>query len=307
MGTLILGKPNMPAPPTLRPLDEPLRKPDCFSFGAAPLPLTLPFNFAVSQPTERQTPIFTFELVSKKPNPSLNPLKRRRRLTDVDGDGTAALLRKKRRLLKTLITSRLSRPFSYPATNIADRGTNKAALWARIRRTRSGMVAANLRIGVDGEQQQQAGPSEPMLRKAAILNRLRLVGLRSNNPKELMLSAAAAAPVQDQLRSQEPGEATRTTDEPFVETTEERIESPNMAATSSSPYSPLAPSPLGVSNYDALDLEDEWPDDDASFDDPDDDSQRAESIYSDFSVFDTNTADDDDDHCNTLGFSAMPH
>lgn len=106
----------------------------------------------------------------------------------------------------------------------------------------------------------------------------------------------------------------RSTDEPFVEATECRVQSPNMAAPLL-PYAPLEPSPLALSNYDALDLEDEWPDDDDEVYDEYGDGgdgegghRRRESIYSDFSVFDSTSAeDDDDDDRNTLGFSAMPH
>ncbi|KIH89870.1 hypothetical protein SPBR_00520 [Sporothrix brasiliensis 5110] len=52
------------------------------------------------------------------PRPSL---KRRRALSDVDGPNTAALCCKKRRLRRFLITSRLSQPFSQPATHILNR------------------------------------------------------------------------------------------------------------------------------------------------------------------------------------------
>jgi len=54
--------------------------------------------------------------------------KRRRPLSDVDGGCFES--KKKRRLRHSLITSRLSRPFSSPATYIYDRDQSKSA-WAR--------------------------------------------------------------------------------------------------------------------------------------------------------------------------------
>src|ERR1700710_1956755 len=58
---------------------------------------------------------------------SLRPFNRRRALSDVDGGGSEG--RKKRRLRLHLITSRLSRPFSQPASNIVNRGISKIAIW----------------------------------------------------------------------------------------------------------------------------------------------------------------------------------
>ncbi|EPE06618.1 hypothetical protein F503_02746 [Ophiostoma piceae UAMH 11346] len=50
-----------------------------------------------------------------------SPLKRRRALSDVDGPNTGVLCCKKRRLRRFLITSRLSQPFSQPASHILNR------------------------------------------------------------------------------------------------------------------------------------------------------------------------------------------
>ncbi|KAF2200351.1 hypothetical protein GQ43DRAFT_358404, partial [Delitschia confertaspora ATCC 74209] len=75
--------------------------------------------------------------------------KRCRAVTDVDGE-RSCLRKKKRRLRLVLITSRLSLPFSQPASNIVDRGNSKIAVWAK-----------------------QKALGRNLLRKAAILNRMR--------------------------------------------------------------------------------------------------------------------------------------
>ncbi|KAK6584969.1 hypothetical protein PZA11_003193 [Diplocarpon coronariae] len=83
------------------------------------------------------------------PAPCNRPYKRRRALSDVDGEGNEG--RKKRRLRLHLITSRFSRPFSQPASNIANRGVNKIPVWG----------TKNIARGRN------------LIRKAAIMNRAR--------------------------------------------------------------------------------------------------------------------------------------
>lgn len=169
-------------------------------------------------------------------------------------------------------------------------------------------VFGSLKGGASGQENANVsglGMIEPLLRKAAILNRLRLQGklpqMRTNTGEPIM----TAAPLKCQLQSQEPMPiAPGATDEPFVETvtTEptEHIESPNMAAIMSpnkESYKPVSPSPLGLSNYDALDMEEEFPEDE-EFDYEGSDSSiggRRESFYSDFSVFDTASSNDGED------------
>lgn len=292
----------MPAAPTLNPLAEPTQNGNYFTFNAGPL--ALPLSFSFPRPKDVPTPAFTFSLAPPDPpKREDNPLKRRRRLTDVDGDLTSALLRKKRRLRLTLITSRLSQPYSYPATNIIDRGGNKAAVLARYRRSRAGLVASSAAArglakynSTGGAYVSGAGMPEPLLRKAAMLNRLRLHGNQRLGSGKPILSEAEAAPLKCQLRSQEP-ENMIATEEPFVETTANQpIESPNMNPNfmaAKMPYAPQTPSPLGMTNYDALDLEDDYPDDeDGSMEE--DDSGRRGSFYSDFSVFGDGSNEDDD-------------
>jgi hypothetical protein len=77
----------------------PSRKP--FSFAQPALPVPQRFEFPFSSPSPR--------------------IKRRRHGLDVDGPNTAALSSKKRRLRGDLITSRLSQPYSQPATHILNR------------------------------------------------------------------------------------------------------------------------------------------------------------------------------------------
>ncbi|KAL1980162.1 hypothetical protein VTN96DRAFT_4593 [Rasamsonia emersonii] len=90
-------------------------------------------------------------------------MKRRRLSNDVDGDVDSdepPSAKKKRRLRLVLITSRLSPPFSIPATYIVSRGTSKIAVWAR---------------------QRALGLGRCSLRKAAILNRVQRRALQLRN------------------------------------------------------------------------------------------------------------------------------
>ncbi|KAI0541856.1 hypothetical protein GGR58DRAFT_389864 [Xylaria digitata] len=89
--------------------------------------------------------------------------KRVRSSDDVDGPGTATLSCKKRRLLLYIVTSRLSRPFSLPATHILIRGSGDSL-------HRIHQLAA---IGA----RRATGQGALLVRKAAILNRVR-IGVR---------------------------------------------------------------------------------------------------------------------------------
>jgi len=188
-----------------------------FTFSAGP---TLKFSFdrpiSLSVPTNR-------------------PFKRRRALSDVDGGGNEG--RKKRRLRLHLITSRLSRPFSQPASNIVNRGLSKIAIWGK-----------NKALGRN------------VLRKAAIMNRVRL---RMDAAKDLMRL--------QQERSRE-----------TLALREIVVQKPRCHEM------PLPPSPLGLSNYDAFDLEDEMGDDDNE-----DGIEKCSSIYSDFNIMNPSCGDGD--------------
>ncbi|RYP89329.1 hypothetical protein DL769_000084 [Monosporascus sp. CRB-8-3] len=90
------------------------------------------------------------------------PPKRRRAVHDVDGPGTGSLPCKKRRLRLHLITSRLSQPYSLPATHILNReSSGESALTRFLRRLNTAKV-------------KKAGHQTALVRKAAILNRVRI-------------------------------------------------------------------------------------------------------------------------------------
>jgi len=180
---------------------------------------------------------FSFDRPISVPLPNNRPFKRRRALSDVDGDGNEG--RKKRRLRLHLITSRLSRPFSQPASNIVNRGISKTAAWAK-----------NRAIGKN------------VLRKVAIMNRVRI---RMDAAKDFM------------RQEQERGKQTMALRE-IVAQKPRCLEAP------------LPPSPLGLSNYDALDLDD----DDISEDNYGTGIDHACAIYSDFNIMNPTAGDGDD-------------
>jgi hypothetical protein len=191
---------------------------------------TFSFTLSLKPPLE-----FTFDRPLSAPVPTNRAFKRRRALSDVDGDGNEG--RKKRRLRLHLITSRLSRPYSQPATNIVNRGISKIAI-----RGRNRALGKNL------------------LRRAAIMNRVRL---RMDAANDLV------------RRHHEPNKETLALSEIVVQ-------KPRYHDV------PLPPSPLGLSNYDALDLEDEMSDDEQEGG-----IERCSSIYSDFNIMNPITSDGD--------------
>lgn len=93
---------------------------------------------------------------------SCRPPKRRRPLHDVDGLNTAHLSSKKRRLRLHLITSRLSQPFSLPATHILNRESDEG----------TPVLSRFVKFAAMGAK--RAGHQTALVRKAAILNRVRL-------------------------------------------------------------------------------------------------------------------------------------
>ncbi|KAK7935043.1 hypothetical protein PG985_000538 [Apiospora marii] len=95
---------------------------------------------------------------------SMNPdiSKRQRAPHDVDGPDTGHLPCKKRRLRHRLITSRLSQPYSLPATHILNRETGED----------TPVLSRFLKFAAMGPK--KAGHQTAMVRKAAILNRVRL-------------------------------------------------------------------------------------------------------------------------------------
>ncbi|KAI1435089.1 hypothetical protein GGR50DRAFT_343417 [Xylaria sp. CBS 124048] len=98
--------------------------------------------------------------------------KRARASHDVDGPDTDKLPMKKRRLLLHLITSRLSRPFSLPATHILIRESGDTMpVLHRIQQLAS-FGGSGAGPGLGGAR--RAGHQSTLIRKAAILNRIRI-------------------------------------------------------------------------------------------------------------------------------------
>ncbi|KAK0752784.1 hypothetical protein B0T18DRAFT_2366 [Schizothecium vesticola] len=125
--------------------------------------LALPFGY--SPPAGH-----TFALPIREPQTLQPDRKRCRADTDVDGFNTAPLSCKKRRLLRTLITSRLSRPFSLPATHVLNR---EAATPGDKRFMRLAAMAAARRIGPAGVILPPPPPppsQSSMMRRQALIN-----------------------------------------------------------------------------------------------------------------------------------------
>lgn len=272
------------------------------SSASAALPSIRPtFTFPNTSNTEftfRISPRAEIPLPIPSPSPpTVGSWKRGRSVGDVDGE-YSSLHKKKRRLRLFLITSRLSPQFSHPATNIVDRGSSKIAVWAK-----------------------QRALGRHILRKAAILNRIRLQSIYA-----LETAGSIGRVLVEQRKEQEqvqlarlalfygshdsatgptsPGggvdtcEAVRSKLGGQTESSEllpacwtGSLSSPSRARTHTHTHThdaedvgdhrspndayayshahpksprpthlPLPPSPLGLSNYDALDLEDDMPD-----------------------------------------------
>ncbi|KAI2621046.1 hypothetical protein GGS21DRAFT_386995 [Xylaria nigripes] len=124
-------------------------------------------------PPYRHTPSYEPSRCGDAPNSSpcdgsrcvlSRPTKRIRATHDVDGPGTDKLPVKKRRLRLRLVTSRLSRPFSLPATHILIRESGGTIpVLHRIQQLAS-----------SGGGARRAGHQSALVRKAAILNRIRI-------------------------------------------------------------------------------------------------------------------------------------
>ena len=167
-------------------------------------------------------------------------LKRVRPTTDVDGEGSEYKQKKKRRLRLDLITSRLSQPYATPTTYIVGRGNIK--LKRRPRRRYSG-------LGI--------------LRMAALINSTRIQYAHKNkgSPEDLF-----DYPIED------------------VEAYEEKLEMKNerkySQRSSELNVQRISRSPLGLTDYDAIDREDPYGDDD----DDDDDSNEEYSDSDESSI-----------------------
>ncbi|KAL8648882.1 MAG: hypothetical protein Q9210_004731 [Variospora velana] len=177
-------------------------------------------------------------------------LKRHRLDTDVDGEDSVGLQRKKRRLRLHLVTSRLSRPYATPPTHILTRQSRRPGSWLRPRdRIRS------------------------PLRRAAILNAIRVkrTPAKSFGLKEANLLSGLRPP-KEPIHTE-------------VDLITQGIQTPSGPmpnGCSPQQYIPPSPSPLGPSNYyDALDDEDDPTEDDDS-----DDIEERGIVYSNFNDLD---------------------
>lgn len=206
-------------------------------------------------------------------------------MTDIDGEHSC-LYKKKRRLRLFLITSRLSPQFSHPASNIVDRGSSKIAVWAKqkslgrnllrkaaiLNRIRRRAISAKEKeeepgaMFVDREQEQKQlelaklaliyGSHDPHARPVPISEFPPMCDVETEDSFETPQASPSTTPspsssppaVSDELQENTPV-----------------YQSPNDAYSYSPPktqiprrsYIPLPPSPLGLSNYDAFDIEDD--------------------------------------------------
>ncbi|KAH8725944.1 hypothetical protein GQ44DRAFT_569376, partial [Phaeosphaeriaceae sp. PMI808] len=206
------------------------------------------------------------------PRPLPQPRKRSRAAADIDGEHSC-MQKKKRRLRLFLITSRLSPQFSHPATNIVDRGSSKIAVWAR-----------------------QKSLGRNLLRKAAILNRIRRRGASAKEIDE----GHGHVLIEQEREQEELAMAKLEFNQGSVDTytrpvvlKTKSLPSPAYAHSPPRPhltkrdYLPLPPSPLGLSNYDAFDLDDDIPNPYSHLDDSEDEPSTH--------LFDSDDSDDDPD------------
>ncbi|KAI0845057.1 hypothetical protein F5Y00DRAFT_181470 [Daldinia vernicosa] len=124
-------------------------------------------NAVVPSEEGKERTVFCFPREAFVPSSlALRPPKRGRALHDVDGPGTGSLPCKKRRLRLHLVTSRLSQPYSWPATHILNRESGDD----------SPVLNRFLKLAAIGSL-KKAGHQSALIRKAAILNRVR-IGVR---------------------------------------------------------------------------------------------------------------------------------
>ncbi|KAF7959787.1 hypothetical protein EAE96_001394 [Botrytis aclada] len=232
------------------------------------------FQFGPFNPNKSNgTSNFTFS----PPSPCLPyRSKRPRPLSDVDGNLNANTVnegpgRKKRRLRLHLITSRLSRPFSVPASY-------KHARILGIKGVCVKGIGGVKRLGAFGGDGKVGGKKEigigrNVLRKVAIFNRIRLQ-MRMHGARESVFRERKQQTLLDEdmhLREILEEKQNKRWNE-FV----------------------LPPSPLGRSNYDVLDSEDEM-----LMDELDDGCEKM--IYSDFNVMcSSEEGEDEYEYLDTL-------
>lgn len=227
------------------------------------------------------------------PRPPQRSLKRGRPSADIDGEHSC-VQKKKRRLRLFLITSRLSPQFSHPATNIVNRGSSKIAVWAKqkslgrnllrkaaiLNRIRRGAVRAREvesghgRLLVEQEREQEELKMARLEFHHGVVDTYSLpiklqtspvppiTGIRNGN--HIMITGS---PTRSPHPSKSPSPTPSSPPNGLNEMDVSEYRSPNEAYAYSPPraqiprkdYIPLPPSPLGLSNYDAFDVDDDIP------------------------------------------------
>lgn len=282
--------------------------------SGAKLPQTPIPILDIAQPTIafRRLPLSEMNLAFPPRSLLAESRKRGRSAADIDGENSC-LQKKKRRLRLFLITSRLSPQFSHPATNIANRGCSKIAVWAKqkalrrnllrkaaiLNRIRRGAVLAREtmegrgRLLVEQEKEQvQFEMARLAFNYGNIDTYTRPVHLQTQPiPPSTAVQNGAHFLVSGSLstsRNQSPTPASTSPAlfNPMGDKPSDYC-SPNAAYALSPPraqplrrdYEPLLPSPLGLSNYDALDVEDDAVTDPYSHLDDDDDDNNDDPYY----------------------------
>ncbi|MCJ1389431.1 hypothetical protein MMC18_002288 [Xylographa bjoerkii] len=216
---------------------------------------TFPFPSTTESCSSAKLDFTTFNDPTTKRTP-----KRFRSQTDVDGEGSGNLQKKKRRLRLDLITSRLSRPFATPTTHIVGRRTTKFAIGVR-----------------------QKVWCRDLLRKAAIMNGIRMMSTSTST--EQMSNLSKTYPITKYYQPYR-------TDIDTVNEMNNR-QSPSASLKNLNLHAPPAPSPLSLSN------DDEWDDQDSIYDDQDwedadSDFENTESVNSDFNMRESASAVSED-------------
>ncbi|KZM26585.1 uncharacterized protein EKO05_0005377 [Ascochyta rabiei] len=247
------------------------------------------------------------------PKPDLTDSRKRgRAMADIDGEHSC-LQKKKRRLRLFLITSRLSPQFSHPATNIVDRGSSKIAVWAkqkalgrnllrkaailnRIRRhavSARGAIPGRGRLLVEQEKEQRQlemarltfnyGSIDTYTRPVHTQPHLAPPSAATRKGNQYLFpTSPTTSPSSSPNTSRTPSP---TLTSPLSNDNPPASPSPNAAYALSPPripsssrtYEPLLPSPLGLFNYDALDVEDDTVSD--TYAHLDDDEAQASFAY----------------------------
>jgi hypothetical protein len=259
------------------------------------------------------------------PPPQPRPRKRSRAAADVDGEHSCTQ-KKKRRLRLFLITSRLSPQFSHPATNIVDRGSSKIAVWARQRSIgrnllRKAAILNHIRRRAVSIEEMEGRRGRVLIEHEREHEELAMAKLEFTHgsvdtyTRPVILQHPSVPPAAalrsggrfvvsgsptDSPTSSRSSSPTLSPSPPngVAESHISDYRSPNGAYENLLPraqiprrdYLPLPPSPLGLSNYDAFDADENPSDPYSHFNDEDDMSS-------------TYLFDEDDDDDDTVPFS----